>query len=72
MPPDKTGRTNMQQPESSFTGFTQRTIDFFNALEANNTKAWFSDHRREFDEFVLLPLQNLVILKIRVAKIISN
>ncbi len=43
-----------------FQGFSLKTFDFLKALKENNTKAWFEEHRHEYEEFLLRPFENLV------------
>jgi len=50
----------IEQKERKFHGFSPRTLKFLRGLKANNSKAWFQAHRTEYEEYVLLPLQNLV------------
>jgi len=35
---------------SAFKGFPKETIQFFNALEANNNKTWFNAHKYVVNE----------------------
>ncbi len=58
---------NAHMPASSspqkgpfFRGFSPQTFEFLQGLKANNTKAWFEAHRREYEEFLLHPFENLV------------
>jgi uncharacterized protein (TIGR02453 family) len=43
-----------------FNGFSSRTIKFLRELGANNDKAWFETHRRDYEEHLLAPLRALV------------
>ncbi len=43
-----------------FQGFSPKTFDFLKGLKENNTKAWFEEHRHEYEEFLLHPFENLV------------
>ena len=43
----------------TFTGFPQRAFTFYADLAANNTKAWWLEHRAEYDDCVKTPLQAL-------------
>ncbi len=47
--------------EYTFNGFTSKTLNFLQSLKANNSKGWFEAHKREYQEYLLNPLQNLVI-----------
>ena len=42
-----------------FNGFPKRAVDFLRELRENNNKAWFEDHRGEYQEYLLKTLQNL-------------
>ena len=44
----------------AFSGFSPRALAFFEALAANNSKAWFEAHRDDYEEFLLEPLKALV------------
>ena len=43
-----------------FTGFTQKTFDFFAGLKENNYKPWFEEHKPIYEQEVLQPLKALV------------
>ena len=45
---------------SNFTGFPTQLIQFFKGLEANNSKSWFQDHKKEYESFVKVPSQEFV------------
>lgn len=47
--------------EARFEGFSAKTLDFLRELKANNNKAWFEAHKDEYQEWLLRPLQNLVL-----------
>lgn len=44
----------------AFEGFRARTLDFLFENRLNNSKAWFEDHRAEYESAVLNPLRELV------------
>lgn len=44
----------------SFTGFPVETFAFLKGLAKNNTKAWFDEHRDEYEEFHLAPAKAFV------------
>lgn len=44
---------------SSFRGFPAEGFDFYAALAANNSKAWWTEHRARYEEFVKAPLASL-------------
>ena len=39
-----------------FSGFDQRFLTFFDDLALNNDRAWFAEHKREYEEVVVQPL----------------
>jgi len=43
-----------------FNGFLPQAPGFFERLAANNNKAWFEDHRDQYEELLLEPLKLLV------------
>ena len=43
-----------------FTGFSLNASAFLRNLAANNNKAWFEAHRKEYEEHLLEPLKTLV------------
>jgi uncharacterized protein (TIGR02453 family) len=45
---------------NSFTGFTPESLEFFENLAAHNNKAWFEEHRDEYEQYLLEPLKLLV------------
>ena len=45
----------------TFNGFSPETLQFFSDLTANNHKAWFDSHRKEYDGFVMEPARELVV-----------
>ncbi|MEW6482054.1 MAG: DUF2461 domain-containing protein [bacterium] len=45
----------------NFRGFRDNTCKFLKDLGKNNEKKWFETHRREYNEYLLTPLQNLVV-----------
>jgi uncharacterized protein (TIGR02453 family) len=38
-----------------FEGFSKDTVRFLSGLSRNNSKAWFEDHRADYDEHVMAP-----------------
>jgi uncharacterized protein (TIGR02453 family) len=50
----------IQFRSSHFNGFPDATITFLLNLEKNNNRPWFNKHRQEYEEFLLLPLKQLV------------
>ena len=45
----------------SFNGFPKEAIQFFNDLSSHNTKQWFEENRKTFDEQVMAPAQAFVM-----------
>ncbi len=43
-----------------FKGFSPKTLKFLRGLKVNNNKAWFQEHRADYEEYVLQPLRDLV------------
>jgi uncharacterized protein (TIGR02453 family) len=46
-------------PTAPFTGVPFEALDFYEDLEADNTKSWWTAHKHQYDEFVKAPLQAL-------------
>jgi uncharacterized protein (TIGR02453 family) len=44
----------------SFTGWPAEALEFYEGLEADNTKTYWLAHRAEYDECVLAPMQELL------------
>ncbi len=44
----------------SFDGFPERALEFYEGLEADNSKAYWTDHRPAYDAAVRAPMQALV------------
>ena len=47
-------------PTHTFTGLPAEAFDFYVALEANNTRPWWQEHRADYEEHVRGPLGALV------------
>ena len=43
-----------------FVGFAPQAFDFYVSLEGNNTKAWWADHKSDYEAYVRGPLEALV------------
>ncbi len=43
-----------------FKGFSKNTLQFFMELSIHNTKQWFDDHRKDYEDFVLEPSKSFV------------
>lgn len=46
--------------ETAFNGFSPQALDFFVNLGRNNNKAWFEEHRQDFEDYLMTPLKHLV------------
>ncbi len=46
---------------SRFTGFPAETTRFLQDLSKNNSKAWFDEHRAEYDDFWVAPAKAFVV-----------
>jgi hypothetical protein len=44
----------------AFTGWPTGAVAFYEGLEADNSKAYFTAHRAEYDELVLAPMQSML------------
>lgn len=44
-----------------FTGFGDAAVDFYEGLEADNSKAYWSDHKHLYDSHVRAPMQELLL-----------
>ena len=44
----------------SFPGFPEQALDFYEGLEADNTKAYWTDHRAVYEQCVRAPMQELL------------
>lgn len=45
----------------NFDGFSAETISFLKTVQSKNSKKWFEDHRRDYNEYLLGPLRALVM-----------
>jgi len=46
--------------DNSFIGFSPESLGYFESLAANNNKIWIEDHRDDFEQYLMVPLKNLV------------
>lgn len=46
---------------STFSGFPKETIQFFVELGANNDKTWFTEHKPDFEKYVMTPARDFVV-----------
>jgi uncharacterized protein (TIGR02453 family) len=44
-----------------FEGFPKKGMEFLNRLKKNNRRDWFAKHRDEYESFVKLPMQSLIV-----------
>jgi len=44
----------------NFSGFSEETFEFLQGLQKNNNKAWFEQHRQDYQVFLLQPMKELV------------
>ena len=42
-----------------FTGFTPETIDFLWGIRMNNNKEWFTEHKKEYTQYLYQPMKEL-------------
>ena len=42
-----------------FTGYTDQTVDVFWGIRFNNDRAWFAEHKQEFQAAVMAPTKAL-------------
>ncbi len=45
---------------TDFTGFPEHTVTFLRGLRRNNTKAWFDEHRRDYERYWVEPARGFV------------
>jgi len=46
---------------TQFTGFPPQTVRFLNGLSKNNSKAWFDEHRSDYDDYWVGPAKAFVV-----------
>ncbi len=46
--------------DSAFAGFPEQALEFYEGLQADNTKAYWTDHRATYDQTVKAPLEALL------------
>ena len=46
---------------NNFEGFPKETMDFLTNLKLNNSREWFNDHKKEYQEFFLGPAKSFVV-----------
>jgi uncharacterized protein (TIGR02453 family) len=47
--------------EPRFSGFPRECVKFYRELKANNSKSWFTEHKDEYNEYVLEPARLFVV-----------
>ena len=52
----------MTAPAETFTGFGEGAVEFYDGLIADNSKAYWTDHRAVYERDVLAPMQALLAL----------
>ncbi len=45
---------------SSFNGFPPEAVTFFKDLRENNNKTWFTDHKSDYQTYVIEPAQGFI------------
>ena len=50
----------MTDKADTFTGFPAETFEFYEQLSANNTRAWWAEHKLEYERVVRTPLMALL------------
>ena len=50
----------IEKEVKQFKGFSRKTLKFLRGLKANNDRAWFKEHKADYEEYVLQPFRNLV------------
>ena len=45
---------------TAFSGFTKQSLEFLQQVKAHNSKAWFDDHRSDYENVLLTPFRQLV------------
>ncbi|MBI4651968.1 DUF2461 domain-containing protein [Candidatus Desantisbacteria bacterium] len=47
--------------KNEFNGFNPETVKFLKDIKSNNDKKWFEGHKQDYQQYLLKPLQRLVI-----------
>ncbi len=50
----------MQKDNDGFDGFFKETLDFFKELKSNNSKEWFDQNQRSYEDYVLSPARDFI------------
>lgn len=48
------------EPQRQFQGFSPQAFRFLKDIRIHNNKAWFEAHRRDYEQYLLQPLRDLV------------
>ncbi len=46
---------------SNFAGFSESAVKFFQDLRENNDKIWFTDHKADYEQYVMNPARDFVM-----------
>ncbi|OGO15777.1 MAG: hypothetical protein A2Z14_00465 [Chloroflexi bacterium RBG_16_48_8] len=55
-----------------FIGFPKQAVGFFKELSENNNREWFNEHKKQYQEMILLPAQAFVLSLGESLKLLSN
>ncbi|MCP4752780.1 MAG: DUF2461 domain-containing protein [Proteobacteria bacterium] len=44
-----------------FNGFPKETLEFLDGLNANNTRLWFNEHKKDYERYVKTPASEFVV-----------
>ena len=47
--------------DMSFTGFNRKGLTFLKQIEMNNNALWFHEHKQDYTDFLLAPMQSLFL-----------
>ena len=47
--------------QTGFNGFPRETSEFFAELIMNNSKAWFDEHRQDYEEHIMTPARAFIV-----------
>ena len=56
----------------AFQGFSPETLDFLEAIGANNSKRWLEQHRTMYETYLLNPFRELVMELTPVVSVIDS
>jgi uncharacterized protein (TIGR02453 family) len=52
----------MNSQKTSFDGFPRECLDFYAQLAQNNNKIWFQEHKKDYDNYVMEPARDFVLV----------